>query len=107
LTNIIPVLASADGANLPEAVEVVLVVDTYHHIGNRTPYFTKLKSSLRPEGSLAIVDFKADSPRGPPMQHRVPPEKVMEELNGAGFSLTQKFQWLPNQYYLIFRKRDS
>ena len=31
----------------------------------------------------------------------------MEELNGAGYSLSQKLQWLPNQYYLIFRKRDS
>jgi SAM-dependent methyltransferase len=47
LTNVIPVLASADGANLPEAVDAVLVVDTYHHIGNRIQYFTKLKSSMR------------------------------------------------------------
>jgi cyclopropane fatty-acyl-phospholipid synthase-like methyltransferase len=64
LTNLVPVQASADAANLPEAVDVVLVVDTYHHIGNRTQYFAKLKSSLRPMGRVAIVDFKADSPSG-------------------------------------------
>ena len=105
LTNLVPVLANADDANLPEAVDGVLVVDSYHHIGNRTKYFAKLKSSLRPEGWLAIIDFKADSPSGPPVQHRISPERVREELNVAGYSLTQTLQWLPRQYYLIFRKR--
>jgi cyclopropane fatty-acyl-phospholipid synthase-like methyltransferase len=47
LTNPIPVQTSADDANLPEAVDVVLVVDTYHHISNRTQYFAKLISSLQ------------------------------------------------------------
>ena len=50
LTNLVPVQASADAANLPDPVDVVLVVDTYHHIGNRIQYFTKLKSSLRTAG---------------------------------------------------------
>src|SRR5208337_2562996 len=107
LTNLVPVQASADAANLPEVVDVVLVVDTYHHIGNRTQYFAKLKSSLRPTGRLAIVDFKADSPSGPPTQYRLSPERVTEELNAAGYSLMETFQFLPRQYYLVFRKRDS
>ena len=38
------------------------------------------------------------------MQHRISPERVMEELNGAGYSLSQKLQWLPNQYYPDFPK---
>ena len=107
LTNLIPVKASADAANVPEPVDVVLVVDTYHHIGNRTQYFAKLKSSLRPTGRLAIVDFKADSPSGPPAQHRISPERVTEELNAAGYSLVETLSFLPRQYYLVFRKRDS
>jgi hypothetical protein len=38
LINLVPVQASADAVNLPEPVDVALVVDTYHHIGmsNRT-----------------------------------------------------------------------
>jgi SAM-dependent methyltransferase len=107
LTNLVPVQASADAANLSEPVDVVLVVDTYHHIGNRTQYFAKLKSSLRPTGRLAIVDFKEDSPNGPPAQYRISPERVTEELNAAGYSLTETLQFLPRQYYLVFRKRDS
>ena len=107
LINLVPVQANADAANLPEPVDVVLVVDTYHHIGNRTQYFAKLKSSLRPKGRLAIVDFKADSPSGPPPQYRISPETVTEELNAAGYSLIETLQFLPRQYFLIFGKRNS
>jgi SAM-dependent methyltransferase len=43
-----PVLASANSPNLPEPVDVVLIVDTYHHIDDRVTYFSRLKSSLQP-----------------------------------------------------------
>ncbi|HEY8066873.1 MAG TPA: class I SAM-dependent methyltransferase [Methylosinus sp.] len=106
LANLTPVQSSPDKANLPEPVDLALVVDTYHHIGNRTQYFTALKSSLRPKGRLAIVDFKADSPDGPPVEHRIPPEKVTKELDAAGYSLVEKHDFLPRQYLLIYQKRD-
>ena len=107
LINLVPVQASADAVNLPEPVDVALVVDTYHHIGNRTQYFAKLKSLLRPAGRLVIVDFKADSPNGPPVRHRISPERVTQELKAAGYTLVDTLQFLPRQYCLIFDKGDS
>jgi SAM-dependent methyltransferase len=107
LSNLMAVQALADAANLPEPVDVVLVVDTYHHIDNRTRYFAALKSSLRPAGQLAIVDFKADSPTGPPVRHRVSPQQVTEELTAAGYALVETLEFLPRQYCLIFRKSGS
>jgi ubiquinone/menaquinone biosynthesis C-methylase UbiE len=107
LTNLMPVQARAETASLPEPVDVILVVDTYHHIEDRTQYFAGLKSSLRPKGRLAIIDFKADSPSGPPAQHRISPERVTEELNAAGYLLMETHRFLPRQYFLIFQKRDS
>jgi len=101
--NLLPVQSSADAANLPEPVDLILVVDTYHHIGHRTQYFAKLKSSLRPGARLAIIDFKADSPNGPPVQHRISPEKVTEELAAAGFTLVESHDFLPRQYFLVFQ----
>lgn len=106
LANLTPVQSSADKANLPEPVDVILVVDTFHHIGNREKYFAGLKSSLRPKGRLVIVDFKADSPDGPPPQYRIPPEKVTKELEAAGYSLVEKHDFLPRQYVLVYQKRD-
>jgi SAM-dependent methyltransferase len=107
LSLMVPILASAESANLPEPVDLVLVVDTYHHIDNRVAYFSKLKASLRPNGRLAIVDFKADSPEGPPPEHRIPPEKVTAELETAGYTLVAAHLFLPTQYFLVFQAKTS
>ena len=100
-----PVLASANSPNLPEAVDVALIVDTYHHIDDRVAYFSQLKSSLQPGGRLAIVDFKTDAPEGPPSALRIPPERVIAELEQAGYALVAKHDFLPRQYFLVFRVR--
>ena len=105
VSNLMPVQASADAANLPEPVDLILVVDTYHHIGHRVRYFSKLRESLRPGGRLAIIDFTADSPSGPPVEHRIPPEKVTEELAAAGYAPAESYSFLPRQYFLVFKTR--
>ena len=107
LANLTPVQTRADAANLPEPVDLVLVVDTYHHIDDRIRYFAALQSSLRPGGLLVIIDFKADLPNGPPAKHRIAPERVTEEFAAAGYTLTEKIEFLPRQYGLIFTRRDS
>ena len=107
MANLTPVQARTDATDLPEPVDLILVVDTYHHIDDRIRYFAALQSSLRPGGRLVIIDFKADSPNGPPAQHRISPERVGEELAAAGYMLIEKFEFLPRQYGLIFKKRDS
>jgi len=101
------VRASADSANVPEPVDLVLVVDTYHHIENRTAYFAKLSKSLRPDGRLAIIDFKLDAPDGPPVADRIAPEKVTAELEAAGYQLVATLPLLPRQYFLVFRRKAS
>src|SRR6516162_68675 len=96
---------TANSPNLPEAVDVVLIVDTYHHIDDRVAYFSRLKSSLQPGGRLAIVDFKTDAPEGPPLALRIPPERVIAELEQAGYALIAKHDFLPRQYFLVFKVR--
>ena len=107
LTNVFPVVANQESPNIPEPVDVILVVDTYHHIDDRLAYFARLKKSLRPQGRLAIVDFKPDSPESPPPEHRIPAEKVTEELKAAGYSLVAAHSFLPRQYFLVFTASGS
>ena len=107
LNNVFPVVANQEGPNIPESVDVIMVVDTYHHIDDRLAYFARLKKSLRPQGRLAIVDFKPDSPEGPPPEHRIPAEKVTEELKAAGYSLVAAHSFLPRQYFLVFTASGS
>ena len=102
LNNVVAVQAAADNPNLPETVDLVLIVDTYHHIGAREVYFRKLAKSLKPGGRVAIIDFTPDSPEGPPKEFRFTPQQVTTEMSNAGYVLTAQHDFLPRQHFLIF-----
>jgi ubiquinone/menaquinone biosynthesis C-methylase UbiE len=103
LANLHAVQAGAEGPNLPAPVDTILIVDTFHHIPNRVAYFTALKRSLKPGGTLAIVDFRKDSPSGPPVEFRFTPEQISAELGQAGFELAEQHDFLPRQLFLLYR----
>lgn len=104
LKNVTAVQASTTSPNLPEPVDVVLVIDTYHHIGNRPAYFAALKSTLTPGGRVAIVDFRKGAPGdGPPDAFRFTPEQITGELAQAGYVLDASHEFLPRQHYLVYR----
>ena len=105
LRNVVAVKAAADRANLPEPVDVVLIVDTYHHIPNRVAYFAALKSSMKPGARLAIVDFRKDAPDGPPVEFRFTPDQITAELGKAGFSRQAVHDFLPRQMFLTYVAR--
>jgi cyclopropane fatty-acyl-phospholipid synthase-like methyltransferase len=105
LANLVPVLGAADDARIPEPVDLVLVVDTYHHIADRTAYFRRIAGSLRPGGRVVIVDFTAESPIGPPVEHRLSVERVVAELGDAGYAEVARHDFLPNQYVVELTRR--
>ena len=107
LKNVTAVQASADRTNLPSPVDVVLIVNTYHHIPNRVAYFRELRKSITPGGRLAIVDYKKDAPGGVPDHFRFPPEQITGELTKAGFSPLAQHDFLPRQLFLIFQPNSQ
>jgi predicted methyltransferase len=107
LGNLTAVLGEPADPKLPEPVDLVLVVDTYHHISERTEYFRKLLGSLTPRGRVAIIDFRKGQPMGPPEQHRLDPAQVRQELEAAGYRLAGEHGFLPNQYFLLFARAGT
>jgi cyclopropane fatty-acyl-phospholipid synthase-like methyltransferase len=103
LTNVTPVQAAAESPNLPSPVDVILVVDTYHHLPNRAQYFRALRKSLKSGGRIAIVDFRKDAPDGPPAHFRFTPQQIESEMKDAGYQLDASHDFLPRQHFLIFR----
>jgi SAM-dependent methyltransferase len=107
LRNLTAIPASPDNPRLPVKADLILFVDVYHHVDDRERYFARLRASLRPGGRVAIIDFRPDSPRGPPKQARVPPEQVKAEFARTGYALEAEHGFLPNQYFLVFRPARS
>ena len=103
LANLAAVAGAPDDSRIPAPVDLVILVDVYHHIDHRADYFRKLRASLKPGGRVAIIDFRLDSPSGPPKSARIAPDRVKAEMTGAGYALGAEHAFLPNQYFLIFK----
>ncbi len=97
-------VAADDPGLAPESVDHVLVVDTWHHFGDRTAYATRLGQALRPGGSVVVVDFTQESAHGPPVEARVRAETVAHELTAAGLSAEIVTETLPDQYVVRGRR---
>ena len=104
LPQMVPVLVPPDDPKLPpRGVDLVLIVDTWHHIDDRLSYLAKLAAGLKPGGRVAVVDFKkGDFPVGPPDAHKLASEAIAEEFRSAGWAVTKSWEDLPYQYVLVF-----
>jgi ubiquinone/menaquinone biosynthesis C-methylase UbiE len=106
LKNVVPVQASADSPQLPAPVDLVFVVDTYHHIAGRVDYFRRLRASLKPAGRLAIIDFRKNAPTGPPPEFRFTETQISSELAQAGYGLAGSYSFLPRQLFLVYEPKS-
>jgi hypothetical protein len=52
---------------------------------------------------VAIIDFRKESPEGPPVEFRFEADQIVAEMKQAGYSLDSKQDFLPRQHFLVFR----
>ena len=104
LENLFSVLGTPADPLIPEPVDRILVVNTYHHIESRPAYFRQLRSDLREGGRIAIVDFKmGELPVGPPESMRIPGPQVDAEMQEAGYRLLlAEEERLPYQWIRVY-----
>jgi SAM-dependent methyltransferase len=86
----------------PNEVDMVLLVNTYAYISDRVNYFSKLKTAIRDEGYIVIIDFKKkETPFGPPLEERLDVDQVIKELNEAGYHIDNVDQEALEYQYII------
>jgi ubiquinone/menaquinone biosynthesis C-methylase UbiE len=102
IENIRTVLAGSDDPKLPEPVDLILICDTLHHIGNQAQYLKKLATHLRPGGRVAIIDFSKNWPTGHESM-----AYTLESLEGwmrdAGFTRASSHDFLDNSFFVVWR----
>jgi SAM-dependent methyltransferase len=105
LANLRAVQTPPDSPQLAAAsVDRILIVDVWHHLGDRAAYARRLADALRPGGLIAVVDFKLDATHGPPPRHRLAPEAIAADLRAAGLATEISAIDLPEQYIVIARR---
>jgi predicted methyltransferase len=94
-------VTETDAGLAPASADVVFLSNTYHHIGDRVPYFTRLRAALKPGGRLVIVDFPPGA-NGGEMPDHPDRDRVVAELGRAGYRLLREHVLLPRQFFLEF-----
>lgn len=110
LHNVSFVLGADRNPGLPERhVDLVLVLDAYHHFDFPAEMLRHIGRALKPGGRVAIVDFYRfrRSADGDDMrQHvRADKEEVVRELDSYGYELVSQKDHADNQYLLILKKK--
>ncbi len=105
--NVTAVLGEYEDPLLPDGeIDVVLLVNTYHHIQDRIAYFERLQTDLAPGGRLAIVEpnkaLAGFFALFVEPEHRSHPDEVEGELAQAGYRQIATYDFLPIQVFHVY-----
>ncbi|QGJ71321.1 Class I SAM-dependent methyltransferase [Planctomycetales bacterium 10988] len=85
---------------LPEGeVDLILLVDVYHEISHPQQMLREMRKSLKPEGRIALVEFRLEDPDVPiKLLHKMSQKQMKKEFTSNGFQLLETYDKLPWQH---------
>lgn len=102
LSNVKTILAAEDDPKLPEPVDLIVIIDTMHHIANQPTYVKTLKKYLRKDGRIAIIDFSKTWPAGhEKMIYKL--EDLDVWMKAAGYKQVETYDFLDNNFFVVYR----
>jgi predicted methyltransferase len=113
LAQVEPILGKSDDPRLPNDLDAVLIVDTYHEFREYDRMMQAVFRALKPGGRLVIID--GEGPAGKPRTeyhrlHTIPSELLREEVGSNGFVFKESRPGFYDEeygkkfYFLIFER---
>ncbi len=105
LANVTVIEAAYDDPTLPAAsCDLAFFSSVYKEISDRPAYMRQVAAVLKPGGRVAIIEYRVDEKApGPPKKYRLSEAQVIAELEQAGFELVEQYDFLPREYFLVFK----
>lgn len=109
IENIELVLGELDDPKLPEGkVDMILCVDVYHEFSHPVEMLAGMRKSLKPEGQIALLEFRMEDPNVPiKLLHKMSKKQMLLEYEANGFQLAKQFDGLPWQHMMFFEKAEQ
>jgi ubiquinone/menaquinone biosynthesis C-methylase UbiE len=106
ITNVEPVLGTADDPKLPaSAIDLILMVDVYHEFQQPQIMLRRMREALKPGGRLVLLEYRKEDPSIPIIyEHKMSVAEAKLEVEAEGFKLATVSEVLPRQHILIFVK---
>lgn len=87
------------------SVDLILMVDVYHELGEPMTVLRHLREALKPAGRLVLIEYKGEDPTIPILpSHKMTVAQAKLEVEHEGFVLTKVDSSLPRQHVLIFTR---
>ena len=106
ITNVKYVLGKTKSTNLTKSTfDLFLLVDVYHELEYPYEIMKDIKSSLKDDGVVVLLEYRKEDPSVPikPL-HKMSVKQVVKEMKNIGLTLIDNIQKLPRQHMLIFGK---
>jgi predicted methyltransferase len=107
LVNVVPVLGTGDDPKLPkDSLDWILLVDVYHELQQPRAMLARMREALRATGRVALIEYRLEGTSALHIreEHRMSPEQVLAEWQGAGFRLVKRHEFLPTQHFFVLAK---
>ena len=96
--NIKPILCTATDPKLPEGiVDLAIMVDVYHECSHPEATLKGIRKSLKPDGRLVLVEFRAEDPDVPiKPEHKMTLAQVRKHIEPHGSVFKDSQEFLPS-----------
>lgn len=107
VTNVEPVLGTTSDPKLPEGgVNVALMVDAYHEFDQPREMLEGIVKSLKPDGRVVLVEYRAEDPEVMiKPHHKMTEAQAIKEMAAVGLKHVKTLEDLPQQHLMIFQKQ--
>ena len=104
--NIKPVKADINNVNLAaNIIDLAIMVDVYHELEYPYEVVQSILKSLKPNGKLVLVEYRAEDDRVPIKQtHKMTEAQVIKELTAQPLKWDKTIATLPWQHIIVFSK---
>ena len=108
IKNIDTILGTEKSVEIPKnSVDKILMVDVYHEFSFPVEMIASMKSALKSNGELFLIEYRAEDPLVPIKTiHKMSEKQAIKEMEAAGFKLRKNIDNLPWQHCMIFVKNN-
>jgi arsenite methyltransferase len=104
LNKIDTILSTENDSRFPEqALDLIFIRNTFHHIEKKGEYLRKLIPKLRAGGRIVIIDYKENASFWL-FGHNVSRDEILNAAFEAGLQVKNEYDFLDSQYFIVLAR---
>ena len=107
VANVVPIQSTITRTMLePFSIDKALIVDAYHEFSHPREMANSIFKALKKDGLLILIEYRKEDKKVPikPL-HKMTEKQAIKEIEVVGFKWEKTLSVLPQQHFMIFKKK--